>query len=551
MTHPTLHIEFESLSGPYPASFEVHEDRPTNIGRAANCDVCLLHEGVSRKHGMIVCRGGEWFVVDLGSRAGTFLNGVKLGVQKPSALSPGDLLKVGPWTFRVRLAGSGQAVTGVASTLDDTKAASQRVERVASTNTKSDRRLRLLGECIVRLAGATDEETLAKSALQSALEGSGYARGAVLRRIGSGDEVQVVQSLRGSETDSGDFVFSRSLVRQATGGEVGVLTTDRAATPIHHSIAELRIHSAMCAPVFLGGSVEGFLYLDARGQEESVHAEAAGFCEAVARAYGLAMSSLKRIELQKRQQLIERDLEAAHEAQQMMLPSREARVGPIRYAMQMRPGLFVAGDLFDIVPLPGERVAVCVGDVAGHGVGSAMLMALAQSYLHAQLVATADAGAAVTALNRFVSARSTAGRFASLWAGVFSRSGAGWRVDFIDAGHGHWMVKPGDGGAARVIAAKGNIPVGIDPERHYVTEALTLEPRDRVILYSDGIIEQRNAAGAQFGREAAAAALAASGSPVDDVKAALDAIDLFAGGMGLDDDATVASIEMTAPGAAG
>ena len=540
-----MHIEFESLSGPYPASFAVHEDRPTNIGRAANCDVCLLHEGVSRKHAMIVCRGGEWFVVDQGSRAGTFLNGVKLGVQRPSALSPGDLLKVGPWTFRVRLAGSGQAVTGVASTIDDTKAASQRVERMTSANSKSDRRLRLLGECLVRMAGATDEETLAKSALQSALEGSGYARGAVLRRIGSGDEVQVVQSLRGSETDSGEFAFSRSLVRQASGGEVGVMTTDRVGgVPTQHSIAELRIHSAMCAPVFLGGSVEGFFYLDARGHEESVHAEAAGFCEAVARAYGLAMSNIKRIELQKRQQTIERELEAAHEAQQMMLPAAEARIGPVHYAVRMRPGLFVAGDLFDVVPLSGGRVAVSVGDVAGHGVGSAMLMALAQSYLHAQLVATGDAGAAVTALNQFVAARSTAGRFASLWVGVFSASGAGLRLDFIDAGHGHWMLRPGDGAGARRAEAVGNIPIGIDPDRKYTVETLMLKPGDRVIVYSDGIIEQRSAAGEQFGTDAAAAALAKGSGPAEDVKAVFDAIDAFAGGVGLDDDATVASIQM-------
>src|SRR5262249_2926053 len=255
---------------------------------------------------------------------------------KPAALSTGDLLRIGPWTFRARPA-QGAAGTAVAATIDDTRGSSQRVERIGAAHSKSDKRLRLLGECLGRLPGASDEESLAKAAIQSVVEVSGFARGAILRRIGGGDEVQVVQSVRRSEKDSGEFVFSRSLVRQAAGGEVGVLTMDRTG-PTQHSIAELRIHSAMCAPVFLGGAVEGFLYLDARGQEEAVHAEAGGYCEAVARAYGLAVSNLKRIELQARQSTLERDLEAAREAQQVMLPPPEGIRGPIRYAMRMRPG---------------------------------------------------------------------------------------------------------------------------------------------------------------------------------------------------------------------
>ncbi len=248
------------------------------------------------------------------------------------------------------------------------RASTQRVERASPAFARSDRRLKLLGDCLARLSTAAEEVVLARTALDSALEGTGYARGAVLRRVGSGHDVQVVESVRRSVQDRGPFAFSQSLVTQAALGELSILTTTEGLST-QQSIAELRIHSAICAPIFLGGSVEGYLYLDARGQETSVQGEAAGFCDAIARAYGLSLSNLKRIELQKRQHVLEQDIQAARKAQEVMLPAPRGEIGPIRYAMEMRPGLFVAGDLFDVIELGGGKIAVSVGDVAGHGPG--------------------------------------------------------------------------------------------------------------------------------------------------------------------------------------
>ncbi|MBX3376460.1 MAG: SpoIIE family protein phosphatase [Phycisphaeraceae bacterium] len=538
MKHEGHAIEFECLSGPHPASFTAAPGKTVQIGRAATSDVCLTHEAVSRRHAMVVHRGGAWFVVDHGSRLGTFLNGVKVEKDHPATIALGDLLRIGPWTFRAKAVGG--ATVGP-QTIDDTQSTQQRVERVGIVAQRADRRLRLLTDCLGKLASAGDEKSLARAAIESALEGSGFARGAILRRMGGGEEVELVDSIR---KDSGEFVFSRSLVRRAATGETGVLTVDRAmgTGPTQHSIADLRIHSALCAPVFLGGSVESYLYLDARGQEQAVHAEAAGYCEAVARAYGLAVSSLKRMELQARHATLERDLKAAHEAQRVMLPSPEGTVGPIQYASQVRPGLFVAGDMFDMVPLPEGKLAVCVGDVSGHGVGSAMLMALAQSYLHAQLVGRGEAGAAVTEVNAFVAERSAAGRFASLWVGIFWREGGKLMVDFVDAGHGHCLLKRP--GSASRVESEGEIPIGIDAERKYRSERLELGPLDRLVLYSDGIIEQRGPEGDEFQKQRLIEAIAASASPEEDVRLAFAAVEAHCGGSHLDDDATVVSLKL-------
>jgi len=132
------------------------------------------------------------------------------------------------------------------------------------------------------------------------------------------------------------------------------------------SIAELEIHSALCVPVGLGGSVTGYLYLDARGRESQVRSDAASFCESLAIAYGLSVANIQRAELSSRQAEMHAELTAAREVQQLSCADRGV-VGCISYAARSLPGSFVAGDLFDVVDVAGEGVAMCLGDVSGMG----------------------------------------------------------------------------------------------------------------------------------------------------------------------------------------
>src|SRR5262249_19080875 len=159
------------------------------------------------------------------------------------------------------------------------------------------------------------------------------------------------------------------------------------------------------------------LYLDARGTHRDVAPDAAAFCQVIARLCGLALSNLKRVELEQRQRHLEAEVQAAREAQLLILPPEHGVVGSVQYAMRMRPGHFVAGDLFDVLELDEHRVAVSIGDVAGHGVGAAVLMAASQSHLSAALQRHRDPAIAIAEVNRYLTERSTPHRFVSLWVG--------------------------------------------------------------------------------------------------------------------------------------
>ncbi|MFZ2874468.1 MAG: SpoIIE family protein phosphatase [Phycisphaerales bacterium] len=538
-----------TLAGPPIGPFTVRAEGTTRLGRAAECEICLLSDDVSRRHASLLRKRGTWFVTDESSRAGTFLNGVKLPRDTPAPIGSGDLLRVGPWAFRVV---EGEARTRAAKTVDDAGVKSQRIDRVGSTDGagRSDRRLRLLSECIGRLGAAGDEEEAARTVLELAVAGSGYPRAAVLRRLaGPLGTVGVVAEHRANPDDRSPISFSRTLIEQADAGEAVVLSTSSSAN-VSESLAGAGVHSAMCVPVVVAGSITEYLYMDSRGGESHVRTDASGFCEALATAFGLALANIKRAALERRQRDIQSELDAAREVQQSILPPSQGLIGPARYAMVSRPGSFVVGDLFDAVLLPDGRVVFCLGDVAGHGVGAAMLMASAQSFLNAELLRLApDEGpaSAVTRLNRYLASRPLAGRFLSLWVGVIRPNGD---LSYCDAGHGLWLLlQPADDRAhARLEGDLRGIPVGIDPDTVYHDQHYRLETTDQIVVYSDGIVEQRNAAGEPFGRERLLEAVLIGRSAQEDVALVMRELDRFAGVPSLEDDATVAAIEYVRPG---
>ncbi len=315
----------------------------------------------------------------------------------------------------------------------------------------------------------------------------------------------------------------------------------QADLPRSVSIAELGISAALCAPVMLGTAVTAYVYLDARGQAAPIETDAAGFCQAIARMCGLALANLKRQDLERRQQVLEAEMNAAREAQQLIVPALLGTAGSIRYALQNRPGFFVAGDLFDVIELEGERSAVCLGDVTGEGVAAGVIMAAAQSHLHAALQHTDDPATAVNAVNEYLASRSAENRFVSLWVGVFDAKSR--RLQFVDAGHGHWLMRR-VGDKAGQPAFEGGIPIGIQAHYPYETEEVQLEPGDRVVLYSDGLVEQRSPGGEMFGKQRVADIVDQCDDPEQDVTRLMEQLEAFAGGPAFHDDTTIASIQL-------
>lgn len=365
--------------------------------------------------------------------------------------------------------------------------------------------------------------------------------------------------------------FSRSLIESASHGQV-VRLDEEGVQDYGQSVVQLGIQAAICAPVMLDATPVAYLYLDARRPQVkpgfgfsrqaawSIPADAPAFCQAVARICGLALSNLKRIELGRRQHQLEADLDAAREVQRLIMPAAEGSFGSVRYALRSKPGRFVAGDLVDIFALQNDgassgKVAVFLGDVSGKGIDAAILMATAQAHLNASLRHNPDPAAALNEVNRHMASHITDGRFISLWLGIIDpRPGS---LTFVDAGHGHWLVKPAGMPPAR-IESSGGYPIGIDAATRYANDTIAFPPGSRLVLYSDGLVEQQSPDGEFFGLERTIAAFAQTTAPATDVASLFASLAMFAappvpGGktrtvddIALSDDVTVASIESVA-----
>lgn len=527
------------LAGPPMDPARLAPKRAYVVGRSSQCDVQLKDQCISRTHAFLECRGGRWFIEDKGSRIGTRLNSLDLQAERPTPLAEGDTLVFGPWSLRVHLGGS-TAILADPSPPTHTSETDGLIEKLDTGQLAqlAQQRLSLLLEFAAAIQDAPDAEALARTVAGVAAKGTGHRRAALVTPTGGPERVRVIASVVDGVSARAAFPISRSLLRAASGGLVrlsGDFSLRQAQSIVSHGIS-----SALCAPVMVGSAPVAYVYVDNGDQPHPDQADAASFLAAVAHLAGLAQAAIDRRSLEDRQRELEADLTAARLAQRRLMPPPRGRVGPVGYAVENLPGRLVAGDLFDIVELPGGRVAFFLGDVAGKGVGAAVLMAAAQTLMRAALRSGAGLADAVSAVNREMVQRSASGEFISLFAGLVSPDERCLR--YVDAGHGYWLHRP-SGHLPGRITGEGGIVLGLDPDAEYPEERVPLGPGDRVVVFSDGVPEQRDPSGAAaFGFAGAIEALAQSAAEGDDVSGLVARLRAFAGGDALADDVTIASI---------
>ena len=520
-------IELERLEGPALAHERWRVAHPFRIGRAEGNELLLPEASISRRHVAIEGDLQGWILRDCGSRIGTLLNELPLDPGSAVALRTGDTLGVGPWRFRVNAV----AETGGQGEVGETPT---HISLVRAIGNLAEQRLELLLRYAGEVATAGDEQALAEIVAEHALLGSGYARAAVLWR--DGDDILVRCRRPVALPDAPAWRFHRSLVRSAEDGEIARFDLD--APPAAQGRGERGVQRALCAPLMLDGRAEAFLYLDADRPATRRHADAPSFCHALARLGALALANLRRLAAERGRAALAADLERAREVQHRLLPAAHGRLGAVEYALHLHPGRVVAGDIVDVFELDDRRIVAALGDVSGAGLGAGLVMASVQSFMRAGFAHYDDPARVIRRLNRHLCAQGGGGRFVTLWLGVFAADGA--QCHFVDAGHGHALCL--HDGTARALPTRGAIPLGIDATAEFVAESLDVGHGETLLLYSDGVIEQRAADGKGFGLHGLVAAVAAARGPAAAVASALSALRTHAGDALPDDDTSLLAL---------
>ncbi len=536
-------ITLEPVLGPPLAPMTLAPGKVYTIGRLPECEIKLPEDEktVSRRHCQIHADREGWQLTDLGSRHGTALNDRILSANQPLELSLGDLIRIGPWVLRVQ-----DQLTRALGTIttDDTRSNARLVPVLVGKKQAIDkRRLELLISVSKKIQTATDEAALAEAVVDALLDGTGYPRTAVLRAGERVDFERVdVLGQRASPTSRAPFQFSRSLIKAACAGRPVQLRSDEIPLPPMSILTNGSV-TAMAVPVLMDGKAVLCLYLDARQDEPAPFEDAAEFCGTIAEMCALCMASIQRQRTEAERVRLTEQMDAAMLIQRQILPAPRGRLGRVQYAMELRPGRFVAGDLFDILALDDHRVAFFIGDVAGKGLPAAILAATTQAFLNAALLQHADPAPALCAMNRYLSLHAPENKFVSLWAGVLdTRSG---ELRYVDAGHSYWLLREPGGVPTSVDERPDGVPLRVDEEFIYHSRVRTLAPGSRIILFSDGVAEQTPPSGKQdeaFGLPRTIDILSAEHDADQEVSKLVRAVQQFAQSEVLADDLTVASI---------
>ena len=236
-----------------------------------------------------------------------------------------------------------------------------------------------------------------------------------------------------------------------------------------------------------------------------------------------------------------REMELAREIQESLLPPSELSAGPLSVWAHFRPAAEVGGDYFDLFPLPSGRLVVAVGDVAGHGLHTGLLMAMVKSAV-ATLIQEGHRGRTLLErLNRLLLGQPIRHRMVSLALAEIDASGR--EVEITSAGHPPGMLLAGEGDVEEVLLS--SLPVGHRWPEPPPSRRAAFGPGSRLLLHSDGLVEARAAGGRPFGYEALREVLRAHrGAPAATlIGAVLAALDQHLGGQPLTDDLTLLLVE--------
>ena len=262
-------------------------------------------------------------------------------------------------------------------------------------------------------------------------------------------------------------------------------------------------------------------------------------------------------ELERINQRMKRDLEAATRVQQALLPSVLPKLSGIKAAWEFQPCDELAGDALNIYKLDERYVAMYVLDVSGHGVPAALLAVTVTRSLmpntdRASLVTDFDAESGAlflvspcevaNRLNAIFQMEQNAMLYFTLVYGVLDTYTNSLR--FVAAGHpGPIHVACGD--TVRIFDSPA-VPIGVLDAAGYQEREIVLKTGDRIFFHSDGVNEERNAGGEEFGRDRVCRVLAESRTDTleGSLKRLLAEVTAWRGGESFRDDISILALEI-------
>ncbi len=486
------------------------------IGRSSECDIPLDVAAVSRQHAALVAEGGQYYVEDLQSRNGTFLN--EAPVVRRTPLKDGDRILICDQVLaihteeEVQLGGQKpKDETSLAALLEDTGTASVMAtldvsggSASISLSARPEVKLTALVEISNNLSKTLDLEDILPKILDSLFKVFVQAdRGFVIMR--PDDEAPLVpmaEKYRKASRDERTRI-SRTIVQQAMDTRQAILSADAASDErfgMAESISDFQIRSMMCAPMLnADGEPVGVIQIDTNNQRSKFSNEDLEVLAAVASQAAVAIDNARMHAFAVEQRALQRDLDLAARMQRALLPARAPEIGGYQFFDYYESARQVGGDYYDYVILPDGRFAVVLGDVAGKGVSAAILMARLSSDVRFSLASEKSPAAAVSKANYTFAQHDWADRFVTMIVAVVDP--VTHRATLVNAGHMPPLLRRASGEVLEVGEDIAGLPIGVIDDFEYESVDVEFGPGDSLTLFTDGFSEAMNSAKELYGLE--------------------------------------------------
>lgn len=469
---------------------------PFTIGRGTDRDLVLTDQHTSRKHASIVKEDGHFYVMDDGSRHGTFVNGSSI---QRVRLNWGDQLRFGgnsSATFQPT--GGPTSRSDVRDLLDHLKGQEKK-----TSGTSDLERLALFLEAARKLSSSGVVTDVLNTLLDTTLKLTSASRGFVFLRGEDGSLKMAAGRDKDGAVLTSEESISRSFLEETlrSAGEFVISDTTRLIDySSRQSLVAHDLRSIISIPLRGstgdgGQGVRGVLYLDSKFVGSDLGQVSHEILRAIATEAAMLIENAFLVQAEEARRRYAQELAIAAQIQQGLMSVQIPDVSYARLRAHSLACKDIGGDFFDVVKTDDD-VSIVLADVSGKGVSAALLASILQGMIYTLLSAKQPLTYVAEAANRFLCSRNLAGKYATV---ALARLSKGGEVEYIRCGHVPAVHLHADGTVSRW--SEGTLPVGLIPVASFESGSHRLSPGDRLILVSDGITEAENASAELFGED--------------------------------------------------
>src|SRR5499427_4127388 len=518
-----------SGSGVYPALVFVQGSEQKNIvlnrspftvGRKVDKDLVIADPRVSRDHAQIMQDGVDFFIEDLGSKHGTFVNGERIQRQR---LERGDRLEFGARD-------SAYILFNPASQTSNT--ARDFLSQISGIQIKQEttdlEKLRLFLEAARKLntVGVLDE--ILMTMLDVTLDLTHAERAYVFLKDEDGKLSLKAGRNSKKEPLLDDKTISRSILEESMRSNSEFVITDTSRSldlAGRQSIVAYDLRTVICIPLRKpqvqatreaqgpvpagSGEVMGALYVDSRFASRDISSVSNEILQAIAIEAASLIENARLVQAEEAARRYQQELAIAAGIQQRLMAVTIPEVPFVRMAGRNLSCKEIGGDFFDAVNT-ADGLAVVLADVSGKGVSAALLASTLQGMIYSQLTARMPLTEIVAAVNRFFTQKHIGEKYATV---IVARIHPDGELEYVNCGH----VPPLLVSRQQVNRpTHGNVPVGLLKDAVYESDRCRLNPGDRLVLVTDGVTEAENARG-EFFEDSRLEVVAARSQSLEDI----------------------------------